>query len=404
MEPKRERCGLDRGGGVPGRHASAANRAARCYEPGARSGRSRLRLHPGHACRADAGADHQERGWVSSRTARPFRSPGVDRRRRARQRHAARARTAWACSGVRRDRAHGSALSPGCVVSGSQDRGWAVPGRADRRAAWRGCRPRPFWRLGRSDTSHRRGPGSRHRRLAQRRCPRPRIPLDPGRDHRMGESSFDRWARVLVDYSTEVTTGDQVAISGGVAAEPLLRAIFRAVLRNGGHPVLLPSFSEEQADFFHHASDEQLEYISPLERWVLEEAPVTIAVQASTNTRALSAIDPSRQSVWSRARTELRKMAFARAARGERRWSSTIFPTPAHAQDADMATDQVATFLEAACLLDRSDPIAAWRELSKRQARMIDWLQERREIHITAPGTDLRLSISGRAWVNSDGK
>ena len=220
----------------------------------------------------------------------------------------------------------------------------------------------------------------------------------------MAESSFDRWARVLVDYSTEVTTGDQVAISGGVAAEPLLRAIFRAVLRNGGHPVLLPSFSEEQADFFHHASDEQLEYISPLERWVLEEAPVTIAVQASTNTRALSAIDPSRQSVWSRARTELRKTAFARAARGERRWSSTIFPTPAHAQDADMATDQFATYLEAACLLDRSDPIAAWRELSKRQARMIDWLQERREIHITASGTDLRLSISGRAWVNSDGK
>ena len=178
----------------------------------------------------------------------------------------------------------------------------------------------------------------------------------------MGESSFDRWANVLVDYSTEVATGDQVAISGGVAAEPLLRAIYRAVLRKGGLPVLLPSFSEAQADLFNLASDEQLAYISPLERWMREEAPVSIDVSASTNTRALSAVDPSRQSVWSRARTELRQRLRACRA-GERRWSSTIFPTPAHAQDADMATDEFAAFLEvAACMLDRPDPIAAWRE------------------------------------------
>ena len=69
-----------------------------------------------------------------------------------------------------------------------------------------------------------------------------------------------------------------------------------------------------------------------------------------------------------------------------------------------MATDEFAAFLEAACMLDRPDPVAAWRELSARQARMIDWLQEREEIHITAPGTDLRLSVAGRSWVNSDGK
>ena len=35
---------------------------------------------------------------------------------------------------------------------------------------------------------------------------------------------------------------------------------------------------------------------------------------------------------------------------------------------------------------------------------MIEWLQKRQEIHITAPGTDLRLSVAGRKWINSDGK
>jgi aminopeptidase len=131
---------------------------------------------------------------------------------------------------------------------------------------------------------------------------------------------------------------------------------------------------------------------------------VTIDVLASTNTRALTGVDPGRQAVWNRARKELRDIASQRAARGERRWSITLFPTAAHAQDADMATDEFATFLAAACMLDRPDPVAAWRDLSARQAQMIDWLRERADIRITAPGTDLRLSVEGRSWVNSDGK
>ena len=75
----------------------------------------------------------------------------------------------------------------------------------------------------------------------------------------------------------------------------------------------MPSFSEAQADLFDLASDEQLAFISPLERWMREEATVAIDVLANTNTRVLSAVDPTRQSVWNRARKELRQRAFERA-------------------------------------------------------------------------------------------
>jgi aminopeptidase len=215
---------------------------------------------------------------------------------------------------------------------------------------------------------------------------------------------LDRWAEVLVDYSTQLKTGDRVAISGGIAAEPLLRAIYRSALNRGALPVLAPSFSEAQADLFALASDEQLQFISPLERWALEEADVTIDVLAGTNTRSLSSVDPARQAIWSRARTALRRQAMERAASGARRWALSIYPTAAFAQDADMSTDEFERFLMTACNVDRPDPVAAWRELSARQAAMIAWLQERSEIHVVAPGTDLRLSVEGRAWINSDGK
>lgn len=220
----------------------------------------------------------------------------------------------------------------------------------------------------------------------------------------MTDGRFERWADVLVDYSTGVGPSDLVAITGGVAAEPLLRAIYRAALGRGADAVLLPSFPEAQGDLLRAGSDAQLAYISPVERWAMEEATVAINVLASTNTRSQSSVDPSRETVWSRARAEMRMEALQRAARGERRWSLTIFPTAAYAQDADMATAEFSRFLEAACMLDQPDPVAAWRALSEKQARMIDWLSQRDEIHITAPGTDLRMSVAGRAWINSDGK
>ena len=44
-----------------------------------------------------------------------------------------------------------------------------------------------------------------------------------------------------------------------------------------------------------------------------------------------------------------------------------------------------------------------WQELSRRQQRIVDWLQGKREVHLQGEGTDLRLSIEGRTFMNCDG-
>jgi aminopeptidase len=69
-----------------------------------------------------------------------------------------------------------------------------------------------------------------------------------------------------------------------------------------------------------------------------------------------------------------------------------------------MATDDFAAFIERALFLDRDDPIAAWQALSVTQARLVDRLSRCSELHIEAEGTDLRLSVAGREWINSDGR
>src|SRR5215211_6670030 len=219
----------------------------------------------------------------------------------------------------------------------------------------------------------------------------------------MSDPRIDKWARTMADYSVAVQPGDVVAITGGVAAEPLFRALYREVLRRGGRPVLLPAFGGAAADLIALGSDEQLAYVSPVERFTREHADVLISVAAETNTKAGSALDPERQRLHIAARASLREAFMRRAADGSLRWSSTLYPTDAYAQDADMATEDFAEFIFGACKLDLPDPAAAWRELRDEQQRLIDWLFDKNEVNVTGPDTDLRLAIGGRTWINSDG-
>jgi aminopeptidase len=69
-----------------------------------------------------------------------------------------------------------------------------------------------------------------------------------------------------------------------------------------------------------------------------------------------------------------------------------------------MSEREYASFVNRALFLDRPDPPAAWRELSARQQRIVERLSTAREIRIETDGTDLRLRVDGRTWINSDGR
>jgi len=215
---------------------------------------------------------------------------------------------------------------------------------------------------------------------------------------------IDRWAKVLVHYSTAVQPGDKVFITGGVYAEPLLRAVYRETLLAGGLPTLVPSFPEWTGDLLTGGSDAQLDYVAPFETFARAEADVFIRIVADTNSRIPTSVPADRTARMTASRRGLGSTMVGRAARGELRWTLTMFPTPAAAQDADMSTGEFADLIERMCFLDRDDPVVAWNELHDRQQRLIDWLTPRNEIHITGPNTDLRMSIAGRTWNNSDGK
>src|SRR4051812_41124529 len=221
---------------------------------------------------------------------------------------------------------------------------------------------------------------------------------------KMTDPRIEKWADVLTGYCVDVQPGETVAISGGVAAEPLLRAIYAKVVERGRHPVLSPDFSGLSAALIGAGNDDQLGFLTPFERFDRTEANCSIRVMAETNTRNASGIDPVRSAAFTKARSELRKIGMQRAGKGGYKWSLTLFPTDAYAQDAEMSTDDYTAFIMDACKLNESDPVAAWVAMREFQSGIVDWLTPRSELRLVAPGTDFRCSIAGRKWINSDGK
>ena len=220
----------------------------------------------------------------------------------------------------------------------------------------------------------------------------------------MIDPRLETWAKVLVGYSVEVKAGQTVAIGGDVAGEPLLRAIYAEVVARGGHPLLLPSFTGIGAILLGRGNDDQIRYVSPIERFMREEADIVVFVLAETNTKSMSHVDPAREQLFQRARTEMFQKFMTRTAEGTLDWTGTLYPTDAYAQDAGMATADFADFVYRACKLHTPDPVAAWLAVRDEQQRLIDWVSGKSEIRLRGPETDLTLSVAGRTWINAHGR
>jgi len=219
----------------------------------------------------------------------------------------------------------------------------------------------------------------------------------------MRDARLDRLAEVLVKYSAAVKKGDLVRISGELPGFPLMEAIYEKVLIAGGHPFVMASSDAMEDAFYRYASDEQLAYLSPIGKYIVEEIDVSIGLWAEENTRSMSNVDPKKQSMASQARKPLSKRFLERAANKELRWVGTQYPTAASAQDAEMSLREYEDFVFGAGLLHLADPIAAWKEISQRQQRLADYLNKVKEIRVIGKDTDLRLGVEGRLWINCDG-
>jgi aminopeptidase len=156
---------------------------------------------------------------------------------------------------------------------------------------------------------------------------------------------------------------------------------------------------------YKNGSDEQLQFLNPIDKFGVEKLDCSIGIWGDVNTRSLTNVDPAKMSMASVARKPIFDRFMQRAAAGELKWCGTQFPCQAAAQDAEMSLAEYEDFVFGAGLLNEPDPATAWRRVSERQQRLADFLNGKRDYHVVAAnGTDVRMSVAGMKWINCDGR
>lgn len=206
------------------------------------------------------------------------------------------------------------------------------------------------------------------------------------------------FARLLCEWCLDVAPGEQVLVVSTTLASELVRALHAELLARDAWPLLRITPPELGADFHRHARERHLDGFAPVELAEVQASDAYLRIDAPANTRALAGIDPALIARAARARSPIAEARLAG------RWCGTLWPTASLAQQAGMDEDAYAAFVARALFLDRPDPVAAWSELSAAQARLVERLSDAREIRIEGEGTDVRLRVDGRTWINSDGR
>jgi len=211
-------------------------------------------------------------------------------------------------------------------------------------------------------------------------------------------------AQTIAQYSVSLKPGDRFLILASVPGLPLAREVYREALTLGALPVVRTLHPQLDELLYRYGNDDQVQFVPEHEKQELESLNARLVIRGDENVMTLAGVEPARLRLGRQARRPLLERMMVRKAAGELKNCVTQYPTSGSAQEAGMSLADYEEFVFHACFADRSDPIGAWRELSRQQQTYVDFLNKVKTLRVEGPGTEMTLSVEDRKWANSDGK
>jgi len=221
----------------------------------------------------------------------------------------------------------------------------------------------------------------------------------------MRNIQLDKWANILVNYSLHAKKGETVYLTGTPEAMPLIEAAYEQFLLAGVSVECCITPRQFTEHLLKHGSKEQISFVPKGRLQAMKEYDLFLYIGAENNTKMLSQMDPEKQALTAKGEQPIREVVMERSSKGTMRWCLTMFPTSALAQECEMGNREYEDFVYHAGFLHKEDPVALWKELSKKQLALIKQLENKKELHFqNKDGTDLRVNIEGMKWKNCEGK
>jgi aminopeptidase len=109
----------------------------------------------------------------------------------------------------------------------------------------------------------------------------------------MVDQRIEKLAKLCVRYSVKVEPKEAVVIQGSVLAFPLMREIYKECLLSDAYPQIMP-VSEVQYIFYTFAKEHQLQFVSPFDKFLVENVDVCIGIFCEPNPQKIDKCRPGK--------------------------------------------------------------------------------------------------------------
>lgn len=199
----------------------------------------------------------------------------------------------------------------------------------------------------------------------------------------MTDPRYTKLARLLIEYSTKVGSGDVVLLDLIDVPDEFGVELMRAVRDAGGTPLVEARHTRLTRELVRGTDDAHARLVRDLEMHRMRKVQVYIAVRGAANANESSDVPPEKLKLYSKT---LRPVIDYRVKKT--RWCVLRWPTPSMAQAAGMSTEGFENLYFDVCTMDYGRMAKAMAPLHRR-------MQKADRVWIKGPGTDLRFSIQG---------
>jgi aminopeptidase len=199
----------------------------------------------------------------------------------------------------------------------------------------------------------------------------------------MTDPRYTKLARLLVEYSTQLSDGHRVLIDAIDIPDDFTIELMRTVRRAGATPLVEVRHGRITREVLRGTSNVHAALVRDIEMFRMKRVQAYIALRGSANINESSDVPSERMALYSRV---LRPVLNYRV--NKTRWVVLRWPTPSMAQAAGMSTEAFEDFYFDVCTMNYPRMTRAMVPLEKR-------MKKADRVHIKGPGTDLTFSIKG---------
>ncbi|MFW6311646.1 MAG: aminopeptidase, partial [Nanoarchaeota archaeon] len=202
-------------------------------------------------------------------------------------------------------------------------------------------------------------------------------------------------AKIAVEYSIDVKPKEKVIISGGSEAIPLLKELYKEIIKKEAYPIVKVGLPDIADFFYKNAKEHQLEFFPKYWFQTVKEADAFIGIYTESNTRELTNIPGEKIS--RRRKVTEPISTYIVDGKPDIRRLTMAYPCEAHAQEASMSLNEWEDYVYDSCLIE-------WREFSKTLDERNKKLENGKEVELKGEGVDLKFSIKGQNSIADKGE